>query len=144
MNCLTLSLLNIPLIKEDHQLLEQFKSRNIDLAKIQQILRGCQYNKWTQFKHYRLDSLKNFLSNKIKINNNSQELIPDVTNHQEDSMHVCKIILTYANQLNNEQIDIYWWNSHLDASRSLIALILHHRLVSVKKISIRSLSIFIW
>ena len=138
MNRLTLSFLNLPILKEDLHYLEQLKTPNIDLTKIQHILQACQYNERVNLKLYRLDSLKNFLANEIKtiqktnqINNNN-ELINDIGALQENSIHDCKIILAYANQLNNEQIDFYWRNSHVDAWRSLIELILYLNLTQIK------------
>jgi hypothetical protein len=137
LNRLTLSLLNSPLDKQEHLLLNQLKTPNIDLNKINHILQACQYNERANLKLYRLDSLKTFLSNEIKSiqqtnNNNNNELINEINNNQENYINDCKIILAYANQLNNEQIDIYWRNSHIDAWRSLIELILYFNLIQIK------------
>jgi len=135
LNRLTLSLLNLPFIKQDYQLINQLKTPNIDLNKINHILQACQYNERSNLKLYRLDSLRKFLSNEIKTiqqTNNNNEMINDINNNQENSIHDCKIILAYANQLNNEQIDFYWRNSHIDAWRSLIELILYLNLIPIK------------
>lgn len=137
MNRLTLSLLNVPMLKDEQNYLEQLKTPNIDLNKIQQILQACQYNERNNLKLYRLDSLKKFLSNEIKTNqvnntNNNMEFINELNNPQDSSVHDCKLILAYANQLNNEQIDLYWRNSHVDAWRSLIELIMYFKLVPIK------------
>lgn len=138
LNRLTLSLINLPLIKEDFTLINQLKTPNIDLNKIQRILQACQYNERVNLKLYRLDSLRKFLSNEIKLNNttNTNPDFPQDFNGngtpQENSIHDCKIILAYANQLNNEQIDFYWRNSHVDAWRSLIELILYLNLTPIK------------
>ena len=138
LNRLTLSLINLPLIKEDFPLINQLKTPNIDMNKIQRILQACQYNERVNLKLYRLDSLRKFLSNEIKLNNTTN-INPDFPqdlngngNPQENSIHDCKIILAYANQLNNEQIDFYWRNSHIDAWRSLIELILYLNLTPIK------------
>ncbi|CAF1345621.1 unnamed protein product [Adineta steineri] len=138
LNRLTLSLLNSSYNKIDHQLTSQLKTPNIDLNKINNILQACQYNERSNLKLYRLDSLRKFLSNEIKtiqqtnnINNNN-ELINEINNNQENYIHDCKIILAYANELNNEQIDFYWRNSHIDAWRSLIELILYLNLYQIK------------
>ncbi|CAF2870744.1 unnamed protein product [Rotaria sp. Silwood2] len=136
LNRLTLSLLNLPFVKQDHLLINQLKTPNIDLNKINHILQACQYNERTNLKLYRLDSLKKFLSNEIKsiqqANTNNNELINEINNNQDNYIHDCKIILAYANQLNNEQIDLYWRNSHIDAWRSLIELILYLNLNQIK------------
>jgi hypothetical protein len=66
LNRLTLSLLNSPLNKEENSLLNQLKTANIDLNKINHILQACQYNERVNLKLYRLDSLRKFLSNEIK------------------------------------------------------------------------------
>lgn len=142
LNRLTLSLLNLPFIKQDHSLLNQLKTPNIDLNKIHNILQACQYNERSNLKLYRLDSLRRFLTSEIKSiqqttsnNNNNNELINEVNNNQDNYIHDCKIILAYANQLNNEQIDFYWRNSHIDAWRSLIELILHLNMNQIKTFS---------
>lgn len=138
LNRLTLSLINLPLIKEDFPLINQLKTTNIDMNKIQRILQACQYNERVNLKLYRLDSLRKFLSNEIKLNN-TNNINPDFPQDlngngdpQENSIHDCKIILAYANQLNNEQIDSYWRNCHVDAWRSLIELILYLNLTPIK------------
>ena len=137
LNRLTLSLLNLPFLKQDHSLLNQLKTPNIDLNKINNILQACQYNERTNLKLYRLDSLKTFLSNEIKSvqqtnSNHNNELTNEINNNHDNYIDDCKIILAYANQLNNEQIDIYWRNSHIDAWRALIELILYLNLVQIK------------
>ena len=138
LNRLTLSLLNLPLIKEDFPLIQQLKTPNIDQKKIQQTLQACQYNERVNLKLYRLDSLQKFLSNEIKLNNitNTNPDYPSEVNsnanQQESSIHDCKVILAYANQLNNEQIDFYWRNCHIDAWRALIELILYLNLTPMK------------
>ncbi|CAF3059288.1 unnamed protein product [Rotaria socialis] len=136
LNRLTLTLLSLPFIKQDHSLINQLKTPNIDLNKINHMLQACQYNERTNLKLYRLDSLRKFLSNEIKTiqtnNNNNDELINETNNNQDNYIHDCKIILAYANQLNNEQIDFYWRNSHIDAWRSLIELILYLNLNQIK------------
>ncbi|CAF3442839.1 unnamed protein product [Rotaria sp. Silwood1] len=139
LNRLTLSLLNLPFIKQDYLLINQLKTPNIDLNKINHILQACQYNERTNLKLYRLDSLRKFLSNEIKTiqqtstsNNNNNELINEINNNQDNYIYDCKIILAYANHLNNEQIDFYWRNSHIDAWRSLIELILYLNLNQIK------------
>ena len=129
LNRLTLSFLNLPFIKQEYSMLNQLKTPNIDLNKISHILQACQYNERSNLKLYRLNSLKNFLSNEIKsiqqANMINNEFINEINNHEDNYIHDCKIILTYANQLNNEQINVYWRNSHLDAWRSLVELILY-------------------
>jgi len=135
LNRLTLSLLNLPFIKQDFVLINELKTPNIDLNKINNILQACQYNERSNLKLYRLDSLRKFLSNEIKTiqqTNNNNELINEINNNQDNYIHDCKIILAYANQLNNEQIDFYWRNSHIDAWRSLIELILYFNLIPIK------------
>ena len=142
MNRLTLSILSVPFVKEEQRLLEQLKTPNIDLSKIQHILQACQYNERPNLKLYRLESLKKFLANEIKTiqqtstasnNGNSNELANgEGMNPQENYIHDCKLILAYANQLNNEQIDLYWRNSHIDAWRSLLELLLYLHLVPLK------------
>ena len=140
LNRLTLSLLNIPLNKEDHAHIDQLQTPNIDLTKIDHILHACQYNERNNLKLYRLESLRKFLSNEIRTiqqttnNNNSNELINDMNsnNQQENYINDCKRILAYANQLNNERIDVFWRNSHVDAWRSLMELILYLNLVPSK------------
>ncbi|CAF0744007.1 unnamed protein product [Rotaria sordida] len=136
LNRLTLSLLNLSFIKQqDNLLINQLKTPNIDLNKINHILQACQYNERTNLKLYRLDSLKKFLSNEIKLiqqTTNNNELINEINTNQDNYIHDCKIILAYANQLNNEQIDFYWRNSHVDAWRSLIELILYLNLNQIK------------
>lgn len=138
LNRLTLSLLNLPYIKQDYLLTNQLKTPNIDLNKINHILQACQYNERSNLKLYRLESLRKFLSNEIKTiqqTNNTNELINEINNNQDNYIHDCKIILAYANQLNNEQIDFYWRNSHIDAWRSLIELIIYFNLIPIKTFS---------
>ncbi|UJR23726.1 hypothetical protein I4U23_026706 [Adineta vaga] len=137
LNRLTLSLLNLSYEKSDHEILSQLKTPNIDLTKINHILQACQYNERTNLKLYRLESLRKFLSNEIKTiqqtnHSNNTELLNDMNNYQDSYIHDCKIILAYANQLNNEQIDFYWRNCHIDAWRSLVELILYLNLNQTK------------
>lgn len=137
LNRLTLSLLHLPAQKSDQHILSQLKTPNIDLAKINHILQACQYNERANLKLYRLESLRKFLSNEIKTmqqtsNAHSDELISELSNSQDSYIHDCKIILAYANELNNEQIDFYWRNSHVDAWRSLVELILYLNLNQIK------------
>jgi hypothetical protein len=136
LNRLTLSLLNLPYIKQEYLLINQLKTPNIDLNKINNILQASQYNERSNLKLYRLDSLRKFLSNELKTiqqtTNTNNELINEINNNQENYIHDCKIILAYANQLNNDQIDLYWRNSHIDAWRSLIELILYLNLIPIK------------
>lgn len=138
MNRLTLSMLSVPFVKGDQQILEQLKTPHIDLNKIQHILQACQYNERPNLKLYRLESLKKFLANEIKTiqqtgtTNNTELVNGDGNNPQENYIHDCKLILAYANHLNNEQIDFYWRNSHIDGWRSLIELLLYLHLVPMK------------
>lgn len=136
LNRLTLSLINLPFEKQDYRLLSQLKTPNIDLNKINNLLQACQYNERPNLKLYRLDSLRRFLTNEIKSIQqtvpNPNEFINENNPNQENSIHDCKILLAYANHLNNEQIDFYWRNSHIDAWRSLIELILYLNLIPMK------------
>ncbi|CAF1569836.1 unnamed protein product [Adineta ricciae] len=140
LNRLTSSLLNLPYHKSDDQLLSQLKTPNIDLTKVNHILQACQYNERANLKLYRLESLQKFLSNEIKTiqqttQSNNNELLNEMNNAQDNYIHDCKIILAYANQLNNEQIDFYWRNSHIDAWRSLVELILYLNLSPMRTFS---------
>jgi hypothetical protein len=53
LNRLTLSLIDLPFIKQEYQLISQLKTANIDLNKINHILQACQYNERPNLKLYR-------------------------------------------------------------------------------------------
>ncbi|CAF1669197.1 unnamed protein product, partial [Didymodactylos carnosus] len=111
----------------------KLKTPNIDMTKIEHVLKACTYVEKNNLKLYRIDSLRKFLTNELKyiqrisMTSLSSDIEQQQQSHNDETIedsyyNDCKTIISYANQLNSEQIETYWKYEFVDAWRTLIEL----------------------